>query len=250
MKRSSDGSMACNGTRVKGIFPRFVFVACFLLVLSCGKSDRGRNDTASGESTPPPGGQTAPLPAVPPPRYHLRTAVLETVVETRNPSSRTTVKIIIADSGRLELRDTRTTLGGQRETLEGKTLIRDGMLYTLNVKNKSFTRMSLEDPRNMDFDFSRILSGKMPDLTVKEIGRQTVAGFPCTIYRMTSEKTGLQGKFWVWNNLQIKADYTVGNYAVRTRTLSVRTETDVKMDVFNIPEDYRLETMSQPPPPL
>ncbi len=232
--------------------PSAALFAVWIFMAGCGRGgDSGGNTEAADlpvDTSAQRSGSPAPQ-AQASRRYGIRACVINSIIVTANPESRTEIVHYIDNFGNLEARATTLLVAGSRKPARGKTILREGTLYTLNVAEKTFTKMSADDPRNTEIDFSRIGQGVMRDVKAVETGRDTVLGLPCVEYAVTAPMRGLSGKFLVWNRIPLEAEYSVGDYRIRLTTESVKENATPPRGAFDIPLDYVLQTPSAPSVP-
>jgi hypothetical protein len=145
------------------------------------------------------------------------------------------------DYGRVECTDSKAKNMGQES--HSRRFIKDGYAYTLDMNNKTGSKMKVEKlPDSVmnpeDIDFNNIPKAIKKRYNIQQKGEETVAGKTCKIYTMEMNSGKAKQIISVWKNIPLRIEFVDEGIQIITTAVEIKENPDLPNEIFSVPEDF------------
>jgi len=180
-------------------------------------------------------------------KYEIEGAIITYTYDLMGMKSE--VKTYFNNYGANEAHVTKTKMSfyGQDIDIESRTLIKDGYVYTLNMKEKTGTKVKIseEEMSLQHFDFKKMTAEMKTAINFKSEGSETFLGKACQIYSYSDKES--KGKFWLWKNIAVKWQVEGKEGTMTFAASSIVETTIMPSGIFDIPKDIEIQEFDQNP---
>jgi len=153
------------------------------------------------------------------------------------------------DYGRKERTETLSRfemMGNETET-RGLTIKRDGYIYTIDLNEKTATRMNPKTSFNQgDFDFSAMSEELIKKYNFKKLGTEKYLDKDCEVMSFEMPAMNMKGKVWLWEGITLKSEVDMGKMHTLIAVNKIETDIPVDPGKFEIPGDIQIKEFTLP----
>jgi hypothetical protein len=228
-------------------------------ISSCGKKNDapgGADSTKKADSikqtssTTTPSSSTAATPAES--KYPIKSGIIHSEQEMMGMKIKTTKYFDDYGAKNREDIESNMDVAGQHINNHQIKIMKEGWLYSYDLKNKQGSKMKFTIPAAMDFKNMGV--ERMKQMGVKQTGTETILGKECKIYEFTDAKAsmGMTGKSWIfWNSEPMKMNMDMGNkMSIKQHVTSIEENAPITADKFEIPGDIKITEMGSDMKPI
>lgn len=174
-------------------------------------------------------------------RYEIKSAIVKYNTNMMDLQSESV--LYFSDYGRLECTDSKARNMGQES--HSRRFIKDGFAYTLDMNNKSGSKMKVEKlPDSVmnpeDIDFNNIPKGIKKRYNIQQQGEETVAGKTCKVYTMEMKPGKAKQIISVWKNIPLRIEFVDEGIQIITTATEIKENPDLPKEIFTVPEDFNI----------
>ncbi len=130
-----------------------------------------------------------------------------------------------------------------------RTIVTETEMYMVNYNEKTVIKFPVDANTGASgmetegFNVSNITEDVLQDAS-KRTGTETINGKPCDVYTITDGVS--RGKYWVWNNFLMKADYKdENNVHGYVELKEIKTDMTVAASEFQPPAGFPVTDMTE-----
>ena len=217
-----------------------LLVAAMLYLVSCS----GNSDTSSDNAEEPESDNNEQVAEESSgKRYEVESGIV--VYEMTMMGIQSEAKVYFTDYGEKEVTVSKATVEmmGQKIETETRSFITDGYSYTLDVKDKTGTKMKVDEDINLQhFDIKKLVAAQKEGLKLTEEGTETFLGKECKVY--TIEDENAKARYLTWKNIALKWEVEDVNGNMVFAAKSIEETDDIPAGLFDIPADYTIQEVS------
>lgn len=174
-------------------------------------------------------------------RYDIESAVVK--YNTNMMGIQSESVLYFKDYGRMECTDSKAKHMGQES--HSRRFIKDGYAYTLDMNNKSGSKMKTEKlPDSVmnpeDIDFNDIPKGIKKRYNIQLQGEETVIGKTCKVYTMEMKPGKAKQIISVWKNIPLRIEFVDEGIQIITTATEIKENPDLPKEIFTVPDDFTI----------
>jgi len=209
------------------VFSFFIFTACN----ENSNDDKSNSDSTKTENNNDVSGNTTGN------KYQVKSGVVTYKTEILGMEQK--VVLTFDDFGAKEVTDTYMEIMGISD--QSRSMIIDGYSYTLNLKEKTGTKIKVPANANTaNIDFTNLTEEMSKEMSIKKEGKETFLGKECDVFSMDYKKIDTKGKYWVWKGVSIKSDMTAMGMNILMEAVSIDENAKIDQTIFEIPKDFTI----------
>lgn len=181
-------------------------------------------------------------------RYKIKSCIVTSELNMGSMGMKQTQVLYFDDYGKKECRESMNNMSVMGRKINQNTISirKDGYMYSFDLEKKTGTKMQI--PSTVDvmknLDFSKLSDDVMKEWNMVKEGTQTVLGKECNVLSMKSDKMGMQGKYYVWNNIPLKSETRMSGMVVSLIATKIEENVDIPASKFEIPADIKFREIN------
>ncbi len=166
-------------------------------------------------------------------RYALKSGIVEYKTQMMGMDMKQT--LTFDDYGNKESTDIVMEMMGTK--IHSVTITKDGFIYTLDMVNKTGTKVSGNSP---NIDFENMSEEMAKDMNIKKLGTELFLGKTCEKMSIDYTKMGLKGTYLVYKGIALKVDAEIGSTKMKLEAEKFEENPQIPEVKFEIPSDIVL----------
>ncbi|MBN1907141.1 MAG: hypothetical protein JW927_18825 [Deltaproteobacteria bacterium] len=221
----------------------FAMLMCLLFLASCQNQDASNKagDNKAPEVKPgaeiaakaEPVTQAEPAVETAKGKYEFKSGIVVYKTQTMGMDAQQTLSF--DDYGKKEVTDMVMEMMGTK--LHNVTITRDGYTYTLDMANKTGTKVPVNSRNNTNIDFSNLSREMEKEMNLKKEGTETFLGRVCDRISIDYTKMQLKGSFLVYKGVALKIDTDMGAMKMKLTAEEFEENPQIPAEKFEIPAD-------------
>ncbi|MBA3971781.1 MAG: hypothetical protein H0X46_06485 [Bacteroidetes bacterium] len=223
---------------------KILSAAVIALVISACNT---QNDTTvQNEGTPAVGSEnTTAAPVAQKGKYVSKSGIVTYETETMGMKGIST--LYYDDFGNKEATETESEMEmmGTKASMHNIVINKEGFSYDIDLNEKTGTKTQLitGSSTTNNMDFSAMTDDMMQKMHVKKEGSQDFLGKKCDIYTMDDKGSQMKGKYYIYNNIPLKMDMTMGGMEIKMIATKFEDNVNVPASKFDIPANIKFTEM-------
>jgi hypothetical protein len=164
-------------------------------------------------------------------KYAIKSGIVEYKTQLMGMDVKQT--LTFDDYGNLDIQEVEMeTMGVKMHTL---TLSRDGYIYTIDMVEKTGTKM--KGVNNANIDFQNLSEQMVKDMNLKKLGTEEFLGRTCEKMSIDYAKMNMTGTFLVYKGVALMADTDMGSMKMKLIGEKFIENPDIPAKKFEVPAD-------------
>lgn len=182
-------------------------------------------------------------------RYGIKSGIIHKKIVNSMMKGENTITVWFDRYGEVEVSEnyTRMEMMGQKIEETTWSSLRDGILYTYKVGEKTGTKLVLSqtfDPKNVDW--SKLTDELMKQYHVEKAGTEAFLGKTCDVYKMNNTEMGMVGKYLLWKNIVLKTETKMSGFTVVEEVTKLDENATITAEKFELPKDVTWQEIKMP----
>lgn len=218
------------------------FAAAIAFTSCAGDSGKG---TDGADSTKTDNSASADAPAASKGKYAIKSGIITYDTEAMGMKMPTT--LYFDDYGNKECQEVKMEMEmmGTKVTTHNMTITMDGYVYTLDLTNKTGTKMkAIGTASSMTgVDFSNLSEQYLQSMKMSKEGSESICGKTCDVFKMDNEKMSMKGTFAIYNSIPMRTNMEAMGMPVTMLATKFEENVSIPTDKFTIPTDFKITEM-------
>lgn len=169
-------------------------------------------------------------------KYELKSGIV--VYQTQMMGMEVKQTLSFDDYGKKEATDIMMeTMGTKIHTV---TLTKEGYVYTLDMVNKTGTKVPANSMNNANIDFQNLSKEMEKEMNLKKEGKETFLGKTCEKISIDYAKMQMKGSFLVYKGVALKVDTDMGTMKMILAAQGFEENPQIPAEKFEIPADIMI----------
>jgi hypothetical protein len=226
----------------------FIYTLAFAAAIaftSC--SGDGEKGTNGADSTKTDNSASADAPASKKGKYAIKSGIITYDTEAMGMKMPTT--LYFDDYGNKECQEVKMEMEmmGTKVTTHNLTITMDGYIYSLDLTNKTGTKMKMINPAQASMtagmDFSDLSEQYLKSMNMSKESSQTICGKNCDVFKIDNEKMSMKGTIAIYNSIPMKMNMEAMGIPMNMIATKFEENTEIPTDKFTVPADITLTEM-------
>ena len=202
-----------------------IILLVVVTAISCknASTDKGQASTEMKMETPAPSKAKG--------KYAIKSGILEYQPSVMGFEARQTT--YFDNYGALEANIVSMEIMGTKS--ESLTLTRDNYIYTIDLVNKTGTKVYASPKSSINFE--DLTEEALMDWKLKREGKETVLGKECEKWYMDNDDLKMKGYYWTWKGVALKVDLDMSISKMQLEATKIEENANIPADRFEIPAD-------------